>query len=153
MKFLCVSCDQQMQFVERQVPGDGTFAAAFQCPVCDMRIAMLANPIETQFVRALGEKIGGRPLDEQLEQPLGLVRSNLVGRKDSFQEDEQQDARTGARPQWSAAAQERLGRVPSFARGMVKKIYTEYAAERGIVEITPAVMDQARSDLGLEETM
>ncbi len=33
----------------------------------------------------------------------------------------------------------------------VKKMYTEYAAERGIVEITPAVMDQARSGLGLEE--
>jgi hypothetical protein len=33
---------------------------------------------------------------------------------------------------------------------MVKRIYTEYATERGIVEITPAVMDRARVELGLE---
>ena len=151
MKFLCIACDQRMQFLDRQVPADGTFAAAFRCPTCNWRIAMLANPMETQFVRAFGENIGGRPLDAQVEQPLGLVRSSLVGRDDAFQEDEWQDGRTGSRPQWSAAAQERLRRVPNFARGMVKKIYTEYAAERGIVEITPAVMDQARSDLGLEE--
>ena len=151
MKFLCIACDQQMHFVDRQVPDDGTFAAAFRCRACNFQIAMLANPIETQFVRALGENIGGRPLDAQLEQPLGLVRSSLVGSADAFQEDGRQDGRTGPRPQWSAAAQERLRRVPNFARGMVKKIYTEYATERGIMEITPAVMDQARSDLGLEE--
>jgi hypothetical protein len=33
---------------------------------------------------------------------------------------------------------------------MVKKIYGEYAADRGIAEITPAVMDRARVELGLE---
>jgi hypothetical protein len=33
---------------------------------------------------------------------------------------------------------------------MVKRIYTDYAKEHGISEITPAVMDRARSDLGLE---
>ena len=29
MKFLCIDCDDQMQFEERQQPGDGTFAASF----------------------------------------------------------------------------------------------------------------------------
>ena len=67
MKFLCIACDQRMQFLDRQVPADGTFAAAFRCPTCNWRIAMLANPMETQLVRALGENIGGRPLDAQLE--------------------------------------------------------------------------------------
>jgi hypothetical protein len=33
---------------------------------------------------------------------------------------------------------------------MVKRIYGEYAAERGIVEITPEIMDRARTELGLE---
>jgi hypothetical protein len=33
---------------------------------------------------------------------------------------------------------------------MVKKVYVEWAAEHGIAEITPAVMDEARADLGLE---
>jgi len=51
---------------------------------------------------------------------------------------------------WSRDAQERLARVPGFVRGMVKKIYADYARERGIAEITPAVMDTARAELGLE---
>jgi hypothetical protein len=33
---------------------------------------------------------------------------------------------------------------------MVKRIYADYAAERGLPEITPEVMDRARSELGLE---
>jgi hypothetical protein len=40
--------------------------------------------------------------------------------------------------------------VPGFVRGMVKRIYLDYAAERRIAEITPEVMDRARSELGLE---
>jgi hypothetical protein len=40
--------------------------------------------------------------------------------------------------------------VPKFVRGMVKKIYGDFAAEHGIGEITPAVMDRARTELGLE---
>jgi hypothetical protein len=34
---------------------------------------------------------------------------------------------------------------------MVKRIYADYAREHGIAEITPAVMDTARTALGLEE--
>lgn len=149
MKFLCLECDTQMQFDERRLPGDGTFTAAFQCPGCGRRIAMLANPMETQLVDALGVKIGGRALDEQ---PLELVRTKMVGRDDAFVDSDEGmgEARDVGRPEWTTPAQERLARVPRFVRGMVKKIYTEYAAERGIAEITPDVMDRAREELGLE---
>ena len=54
------------------------------------------------------------------------------------------------RPVWDEAARERLGRVPSFVRGMVQRIYADYAAERSIAVITPEVMDTARRELGLE---
>jgi len=153
MKFLCIECDQQMQFEERQVPGDGTFGAAFRCPSCNRAVAMLANPMETQLVSALGVKVGGRTLDEQ---PLELVRTNVVGREDAFVESPVADfpSRRAAEPPkgpvWSPEAEDRLAKVPGFVRGMVKKIYREYAAERGIAEITPAVMDKARTELGLE---
>jgi hypothetical protein len=33
---------------------------------------------------------------------------------------------------------------------MVKRIYTDYAVERGLTEISPEVMDRARAELGLE---
>ncbi len=55
-----------------------------------------------------------------------------------------------ARVAWNDDALDRLQQVPSFVRGMVKRIYTDYARERGIEIISPAVMDRARTDLGLE---
>jgi hypothetical protein len=148
MKFLCIDCDAQMHFEERQQPGDGTFAAAFTCPTCGRRVAMLANPMETQLVNSLGVKIGGRTLDAE---PMELIRTSVAGREDAFDErGPRSEGRGASRPVWSADAQDRLARVPGFVRGMVKKIYSDYAAEHAIAEITPAVMDRARTELGLE---
>ncbi len=148
MKFLCIDCDTQMGYEDRRQPGDGTFAVAFACPACGRRIAMLANPMETQLVSSLGVQIGGRELDEQ---PMELVRGLVDGRADAFVDAaDANDGRPNTRPRWSADATSRLARVPGFVRGMVKRIYTEYAVEHGIAEITPAIMDRARGDLGLE---
>src|SRR6185503_10561564 len=102
MKFLCLDCDTQMQFDERRQPGDGTFAASFGCPKCGRRVAMLANPMETQLVSSLGVEIGGRTLDEE---PMELTRKALAGRDDAFIEDAQRSAPSAQRPQWSADAQ------------------------------------------------
>jgi Proto-chlorophyllide reductase 57 kD subunit len=146
VKFLCVECDRQMQFEERQLPGDGTLAAAFKCPACGRVVALLTNPMETQLVASLGVKIGGRTIDEQ---PMETIRGSVAtGRADAF--DDTGERGEGRGPIWSMEAQERLARVPGFVRGMVKRIYLDYAKERGITEITPAVMDTARSELGLE---
>jgi hypothetical protein len=147
MKFLCIDCDAQMTFSERALPGDGTFAASFSCPSCGRRVAMLANEMETQLVGALGVKIGGRTLEDQ---PMELVRTTLDGREDAFVDEALTRPSTPARPEWSTDALERLSRVPGFVRGMVKRIYTDYAVERGITEISPEVMDRARTELGLE---
>ncbi|OLC02851.1 MAG: hypothetical protein AUH78_23195 [Gemmatimonadetes bacterium 13_1_40CM_4_69_8] len=146
MKFLCVECDRQMAFEERQLPGDGTLAAAFRCPQCGRVVAMLTNPMETQLVASLGVKIGGATVSPQ---PLETIRAAVAtGKDDAFVEDGKRE--TGDAPAWSAEAQERLARVPGFVRGMVKRIYADYARDHGVAEITPAVMDTARSELGLE---
>ena len=146
MKFLCIDCDAQMTFEERQQPGDGTFAASFACPTCGRRVAMLANPMESQLVGALGVRIGGRVLDEE---PMEIVRTTMRGRDDAFV-GEESGGRGAARPAWSVDARSRLERVPGFVRGMVKRIYTDWAIEHGITEMTPEVMDRARVELGLE---
>jgi hypothetical protein len=145
MKFLCIDCDSQMNFDDRQQPGDGTFTASFTCPTCGRRVAMLANPMETQLVSTLGVEIGGRTLDEQ---PLEFTRNALAGREDAFVD--APPTPNAPRPRWSTDAEARLGKVPGFVRGMVKKIYSDYARERAIPEITPAIMDRAREELGLE---
>jgi hypothetical protein len=148
MKFLCLRCDEVMRFEERQLPGDGTMGVVFSCPVCRREVAMLTNPMETQLVSSLGVQIGGRSVPTQ---PLELTRGNLQeGRGDAFRDDDPVPAGAGLRVEWSGDAQQRLGQVPSFVRGMVKRIYADYAREHGITTITPAVMDRARSDLGLE---
>jgi hypothetical protein len=146
VKFLCVECDRQMVFEERQLPGDGTLAAAFKCPACGRVVALLTNPMETQLVASLGVKIGGRTIDEQ---PMETVRGMVAtGRDDAFTDDGPRT--TEHAPTWSVEARDRLTRVPGFVRGMVKRIYADYAKEHGIAEITPAMMDAARVELGLE---
>jgi hypothetical protein len=161
VKFLCLECDRPMGFAERELPGDGTVAAVFTCPACRRSVAMLANPMETQLVASLGVKIGGRALPEQ---PFELTRSSLAGgRVDAFADagpGPAADAASAvptaatpaavAQPDWSDAARERLERVPAFVRGMVLRIYTDYAREHGVALITPEVMDEARRELGLE---
>jgi len=49
-------------------------------------------------------------------------------------------AETGYELEWTDAAQKRLQRVPSFARGMVTKSVENYAREHGCHEITPEIM-------------
>jgi hypothetical protein len=144
VKFLCIECDQQMGFEERALPGDGTLGVVFKCPACGRSVAMLTNPMETQLVSSLGVVIGGRTVPGQ---PMELVRTTVEGgREDAFAE----AAPASGSPKWDDAARERLTRVPSFVRGMVKRVYADYASERGIALITPDVMDTARRELGLE---
>jgi hypothetical protein len=148
MKFLCLRCDQVMAFEERQLPGDGTLAAVFSCGGCGHEMAMLTNPMETQLVSSLGVKIGGRVVPEQ---PLELTRSALAEPRENAFETASPDLTVAQqRLSWDAEATERLERVPSFVRGMVKRIYADYARDHGIAIITTAVMDRARADLGLE---
>jgi AdoMet-dependent heme synthase len=46
--------------------------------------------------------------------------------------------------EWSPEAQDRLQRLPSFARGMVIKGVERYAAAHGVTRITPEVMQAVR---------
>lgn len=149
MKFLCIECDQVMGFAERQIPGDGTLAAVFTCPGCKREMAMLTNPMETQLVSSLGVHIGGRTVPEQ---PMEMTRSSLQDTREDVFVEPAADTVSPApnRVEWHPDAVDRLGRVPSFVRGMVKRIYTDWARENGVAKITPAVMDRARSELGLE---
>src|SRR2546429_791849 len=101
MKFLCVECDRQMQFEERQLPGDGTLAAAFRCPTCGRVVALLTNPMETQLVASLGVKIGGTTIPPQ---PMETVRGMVVtGKEDAF--DEERERGAGSGPSWSMRGQ------------------------------------------------
>src|SRR2546430_11989038 len=110
MKFLCVECDRQMQFEERQLPGDGTLAAAFRCPTCGRVVALLTNPMETQLVASLGVKIGGTTLPPQ---PMETVRGMVVSGKEDAS-DEGRERGAGSAPICPMTARDRLPPCPTF---------------------------------------
>ncbi len=180
MKFLCLDCDDVMKFAERQIPGDGTLAAVFTCESCGREMAMLTNPMETQLVSSMGVKIGGREVPTQPMElartsleggrddafalsediPLASGESALASGEPAIGGEAEAadtvgvegagaEAATG-RVVWTSEATSRLERVPSFVRGMVKRIYTDWARQKGVSEITPENMDRARTELGLE---
>jgi hypothetical protein len=75
MKFLCVRCDEVMKLERVEEPEDGSLSVVFACAACGNRMAMLTNPSETQLVRALDVRIGGRSSPAE---PMEFVRSMLA---------------------------------------------------------------------------
>lgn len=148
MKFLCVECDIQMASVGQTDPGDGTLGIVFRCPGCEREIAMLTNPMETQMVSSLCVRVGGRE-DDAGSRPFEMLESHLEP-ETAERETAAASTTLGDDPTWNVEAEERLQRVPGFVRGVVRRMYVDWARDREIREITPEVMDRARSDLDLE---
>src|SRR5262245_24433896 len=83
MKFLCLDCDEPMKLHSTEGPDEGSLAVTFRCPTCGFRVAMLANPFETQLGRSLGVKVGGRTAPPE---PFEHLRASLAeARPDAFQ--------------------------------------------------------------------
>ena len=124
---------------------------------------MLTNPWETQLVQTLGVKVGGRATPANpYEQVLGSLEGAQVetqGLGDAGEvgpgcpfagmlgEDERKETTTGI--PWADGALIRIERIPSFIRPMVQRAIERYALEQGYPLITDAIMDEARSKLGM----
>src|SRR2546430_4346557 len=116
MKFLCLDCDQPMKLHSTEGPDEGSLSVTFRCPECGFRVAMLTNPFETQMVRSLGVKVGGRTVPAE---PFENLRATMAGGPpDAFQGSEQAGGagwRSGA-PRGAAGAGP-PGAPPAAARG------------------------------------
>ncbi len=160
MKFLCVRCDDAMRLERAEGPEDGTLRAVFTCPACGTRIAMLTNPWETQLVRALDVKIGGRSAPAQ---PLEFVRSMLASPREAGPAAGSEAPPAPACPfsavanrsaeqasiTWDAAAERRLERIPEFIRPMARQGIEQFASRHGYRHITEDVMEEARGAFGM----
>jgi len=168
MKFLCVECDEPMKLKDTKGPVDGSMTVVFVCPECERQIAMLTNQMETQMVRSLDIKLGGASSQEE---PMGIIRSSLAQSRDdvfspsihSHEETDQKESAskcpfTGAVADafeasseivWTPQAEERLGRIPPFARSMAKQGVERHARERGYKKIDDAVMEEVRDQFGM----
>ncbi len=55
----------------------------------------------------------------------------------------------GAGPAWTPEAEARIERIPAFIRPMARQAIERFARERGHGIVTDAVMDEARSFMGM----
>ena len=95
MKFLCVRCDEAMTLERAEDPEDGSLSVVFACAECGNRVAMLTNPWETQLVRALDVKIGGRSSPAE---PMEFVRSMLGSKREAGLDAANPGSHSGAPP-------------------------------------------------------
>jgi hypothetical protein len=160
MKFLCLRCDAAMRLERVDGPEEGSLTVIFACAACGNRIALLTNPGETQVVRALDVKVGGRT---DPAGPMEFIRTMLAERREGAL-GESGEASSAPRcpfsamanqavgtpqPAWDPAAERRLERIPDLIRPMVRQGIERFAAERGYRRVTEDVMDEARRALGL----
>ena len=165
MKFLCLDCDEAMRLHSTAGPDEGSLTVTFRCPQCGFRVAMLTNPFETQMVRSLGVKVGGRTVPAE---PFENLRATMAGaRTDAFEPsgenasgcpfaasfgaDAGRDTPVtdAAAVAWEAAAERRLANIPSFIRPMARRSIERFAEGKGYTTITEAVMDEARTVFGM----
>jgi DNA-directed RNA polymerase subunit RPC12/RpoP len=165
MKFLCLDCDEAMKLHSTAGPDEGSLTVTFRCPQCGFRVAMLTNPFETQMVRSLGVKVGGRTVPAE---PFENLRATMAGARTGAFEPSGEgasgcpfaaslgaDASAGtpitdaAAVAWEAAAERRLANIPSFIRPMAKRSIERFAEGKGYTTITEAVMDEARTVFGM----
>jgi DNA-directed RNA polymerase subunit RPC12/RpoP len=166
MKFLCLDCDESMKLHSTEGPDEGSLTVTFRCPKCGFRVAMLTNPFETQMVRSLGVKVGGRTVPpepfEQLRASLAEPRPGVFQGPDgasrtaeagcpfaaALGESFQASAEPGA-VTWAPEAEARIERIPSFIRAMARRSIERYAEGKGHRVVTEAVMDEARTVFGM----
>lgn len=169
MKFLCVECDEPMKLLRTAGPDLGSMSVVFGCPVCGRETAMLTNAMETQMVRSLGVKIGGRT---EPAEPMEMVRNSLAHARDETLAGDASAGATstaagaskcpftgmvgdafarqdGTAIAWTQSAQARLERIPGVAQPMVKMGVEMHAREHGYTEIDDAVMDEVKGRFGM----
>ena len=178
MKFLCVECDEPMKLLRSEGPEEGSLTVTFGCSHCGRRVAMLTNSFETQLVKSLGVKVGGRT---EPATPFEHLRSSMAHQRgEAFTGRASDEARAMGGPEpgrpspesegpgcpfanmvasqelesqggigWSLEAEARVERIPSFIRPMARKAIERYAEGKGYRLITEAVMDEAKTSLGM----
>jgi len=153
MKFLCVPCDTPMKLQSVDPPDRGSLSVVYSCPECGYEMAMLTNAYETQVVQSLGVRIGpdgaegassssgGKcPFTSMIPATEGTVAGNVASAAPA----------TAPSPiRWTAAAEARLGNIPSFVRPMAKTGIEQFARERGALEVDEQILNEARDFFGM----
>jgi hypothetical protein len=131
---------------------DGSLAVMYKCTKCGYEMAMLTNSFETQMVRSLGVKVGGRtvpptPMEHTRESLESAATAESAGGCPFPAMIPEFPANTQAIT-WTPDAQARLDRIPEMVRPMVKQALEAYARDEGRTTITPDLIDIAKEIMG-----
>jgi hypothetical protein len=138
MKFLCVPCDTAMKLQTVGPPERGSLSVVYACPACGYEMAMLTNAYETQVVQSLGVRIG--PADGSAKAESKCPFGAMVPSPESA---------AGNTVRWTSAAEARLANIPEFVRPMARTGIEKFAQERGSLEVTEQILDEAREFFGM----
>lgn len=171
MKFLCIKCNNFMDYESKEQVDTLRLGITFACTQCGYKVAMVTNPGETQLVSGLGVKIGGRtvpaePMEFTREalkpegQPAATMTADmgkcpfpamLAG--SAFKDSGIAAGLSGESSQpsvpWTENAEKRLQNVPSFVRSLARAGIEQYARENGFAEVNDRVMDEYREKVGM----
>ena len=67
----------------------------------------------------------------------------------SFDGDSNSSSDMTLKPAWTAEAEDRLKKVPSFVRAMVRSMVERYAIENNFRTITPDLMEKLKQKAGM----
>jgi hypothetical protein len=160
MKFLCIPCDTPMKLQTVGPPDRGSLSVVYACPECGYEIAMLTNAYETQVVQSLGVRIGPSEAPATAGESRAEASANAGCPFAGMIPTDSPGARAGtaasgdvtadAGPiRWTAAAEARLEKVPSFVRPMARSGIERFARERGALEVDEKILDAAREFFGM----
>lgn len=153
MKFLCVPCDTPMKLQTIAPPNGGSLSIVYSCPECGYEMAMLTNPYETQVVQSLGVRIGpdtaagasSAATESAGKCPFAAMLPATEGVVETA-------ARAPGEPipiRWTSGAEARLANIPPFVRPMARTGIERFARERGVVEVSEKILDEAREFFGM----
>jgi hypothetical protein len=151
MKFLCVPCDSPMTLQSVGPPERGSLSVVYSCPECGYEMAMLTNAYETQVVQSLGVRIGPATDGDAAAPSAGKcpftamipAASEGAGRPPAFGPSQPIPVR------WTAAAEARLEKVPSFVRPMARAGIEQFARDKGASEVDEQILDAAKEFFGM----
>jgi hypothetical protein len=171
MKFLCIKCNNFMDYESKEQVDTLRLGITFACTQCGYKVAMVTNPGETQLVSGLGVKIGGRtvpaePMEFTREaikpegQPTATMTADMgkcpfpgmlagSGFKDTGISASLSNQDSKPSVAWTSNAEKRLQNVPSFVRSLARAGIEQYARENGFAEVNDQVMDEYREKVGM----
>lgn len=172
MKFLCIKCNNFMDYESKEQVDTLRLGITFACTQCGNKVAMVTNPGETQLVSGLGVKIGGRtvpaePMEftrealKSEDQPTSSTMAADMGKcpfpamlagsafKDSGIAAGLSDNESSPSVPWTSNAEKRLQNVPSFVRSLARAGIEQYARDNGFAEVNDQVMDEYREKVGM----